>query len=99
MTSAPRPGGALRAPVLEHANADFVTDRLALGGDLSSMFATAHTQLDELVAAGITHIVDLRSEWSDELLVKGWAPEVHYWHYGIPDAGQRIDQERLDHWF
>lgn len=95
MTSAPRPGGATPAPVLEHANADFVTDRVALGGDLSSMFATARLQLDELVAAGITHIVDLRSEWSDELLVKGWAPDIRYWHYGIPDAGQRIDPE----WF
>lgn len=95
MTSGPPPGGADRAPALEHANADFVTDRLALGGDLSSMFAAARTQLDELVAAGITHIVDLRSEWSDELLVRGWAPGVRYWHYGIPDAGQEIDPE----WF
>ena len=83
------------APVLAHANADFVTDRLALGGDLSSMFATARIQLDELVQAGITHIVDLRSEWSDELLVAGWAPGIRYWHYGIPDAGQLIDAD----WF
>jgi protein-tyrosine phosphatase len=83
------------APALEHANADFVTERLAVGGDLSSTFATARTQLDELVAAGITHIVDLRSEWSDELLVRGWAPRIRYWHYGIPDAGQQIDSD----WF
>ncbi len=95
MTSASPPGGADPAPALEHANADFVTDRLALGGDLSSMFRTGRAQLDELVGAGITHIVDLRSEWSDELLVRGWAPGVRYWHYGIPDAGQQIDPD----WF
>ncbi len=79
----------------EHANANFVTGRVAFGGDLSSTFRVARTQLDELVAAGITHIVDLRSEWTDESLVASWAPGIQYWHYGIPDAGQQIDAE----WF
>lgn len=95
MTSAPSPGDTDVPSALEHANADFVTDRLLLGGDLSPMFVTARAQLDELVSVGVTHIVDLRSEWSDELLVKGWAPGIRYWHFGIPDAGQQIDAE----WF
>jgi dual specificity phosphatase 3 len=72
------------------ANAAFVSDRLAVGGDLSPNFRLARRQLDELVAAGITHIVDLREEWSDETLVKTWAPQVHYLHHRVADAGQVI---------
>lgn len=80
---------------LHEANAAFVTDRLAVGGDLSPNFARARVQLDELVAAGITHIVDLREEWSDEVLVRTWAPELHYLHHRVADAGQQIGPE----WF
>ena len=72
------------------ANAAFVTERLAVGGDLSVNFELARRQLDELVAAGITHIADLREEWSDETLVKTWAPQVHYLHHRVADAGQAI---------
>ncbi len=72
------------------ANASFVSDRIAVGGDLSPNFGLARNQLDELVAAGITHIADLREEWSDETLVKTWAPQVHYLHHRVADAGQEI---------
>ncbi len=82
-------------PELTAANAVFVTERIAVGGDLSPHFATARTQLDELIAAGITHIVDLRSEWSDEVLVQTWAPQVTYLHHDVDDAGQVIPAE----WF
>jgi protein-tyrosine phosphatase len=82
-------------PELHLANAAFVTDRLAFGGDLSPTFATARAQLDELVAAGITHIADLREEWSDEALVGIWEPQLHYLHHRVADAGQKIGPE----WF
>ncbi len=72
------------------ANAAFVSERLAVGGDLSPNFGLARRQLEELVAAGITHIADLREEWSDETLVKTWAPQVHYLHHRVADAGQAI---------
>lgn len=87
--------GAAALPVLQIANADFVTPRLAVGGDLSPHFRRARAQLDELLAAGITHIVDLREEWSDEALVRGWAPQVRYLQHRVADAGQRIGPE----WF
>lgn len=93
-----RPGDAAEAPrlpVLGVANADFVTDRLAVGGDLSPNFVRARAQLDELLEAGITHIVDLREEWSDEGLVSTWAPQVHYLQHRVADAGQKIGRE----WF
>ena len=81
---------APQPPELRLANASFVTDRLAVGGDLSPNFGMAKRQLEELLAAGITHIVDLRDEWSDETLVKTWAPQVHYLHHRVADAGQTI---------
>ena len=91
MTGTRRGGsGPTTRPEFRVANADFVTDRLAVGGDLASNFRLARAQLDELVAAGITHIVDLRSEWSDESLVQSWAPQVAYLHHRVDDAGQVI---------
>lgn len=84
-----------RLPELRLANADFVTDRLAVGGDLSPNFVQARAQLDELLRAGITHIVDLREEWSDEGLVGTWAPQVHYLQHRVADAGQKIGPD----WF
>lgn len=84
-----------RLPQLSLANADFVTDRLAVGGDLSPNFVRARAQLDELLAAGITHIVDLREEWSDEGLVETWAPQVRYLQHRVADAGQKIGPD----WF
>ncbi len=94
----PRPGDAAEAPrfpELSLANADFVTDRLLVGGDLSPNFARARVQLDELLEAGVTHIVDLREEWSDEALVGTWAPQVRYLQHRVADAGQKIGPE----WF
>lgn len=93
VAAASQAGGGL--PSLRLANADFVTDRIAVGGDLSPNFRRARAQLDELVAAGITHIADLRSEWTDEALVAEWAPQLAYLHHPVADAGQVIDAE----WF
>ena len=88
-------------PNLTAANAQFVTDRIAVGGDLAPAFRIARQQLQDLQDAGITHIADLRDEWNDEELVKFWAPEIEYLYHPVEDAGQRIPAdwfERLNDW-
>ena len=79
------------------ANAQFVTERIAVGGDLDAYDdALAVRQLTELVGLGITHFVDVREEWSDQDLVVQVAPDVRYLHLGIDDAGQCIPGEWFD---
>jgi dual specificity phosphatase 3 len=78
------------------ANAHFVTDRLLIGGDLDAWDGElAVRQLLELLDLGVTHVLDVRVEWSDEELVAQLAPQVSYLHLGIDDAGQRVP----DSWF
>lgn len=78
------------------ANAHFVTERLMVGGDLDAWDGElAVRQLVELLDLGVTHVLDARSEWSDEELVGHLAPHVAYLHAGIDDAGQRVPEE----WF
>jgi predicted protein tyrosine phosphatase len=73
------------------ANAHFVTERIAVGGDLDAYDEALEVrQLEELIRLGITHIVDVRLEWTDEEFVAALAPGVGYLHLGIDDAGQRI---------
>ena len=85
-----------RLPRPRVANAHFVTERLMIGGDLDAWDGElAVRQLVELVDLGLTHVVDARSEWSDEELVGHLAPHVDYLHAGIDDAGQRVPEE----WF
>lgn len=94
-------GGGVGEPEFALANADFVTERLATGGDLALKFATAKAQLGELVQRGITHIADLRIEADDADLVALYAPSVTYLHHPEDDAGQRIPHawfERLTAW-
>jgi protein-tyrosine phosphatase len=42
---------------------NFVTERIAVGGGISSK-----ADVDQLVAAGITHVIDMRAEFDDDLL-------------------------------
>lgn len=82
-----RPG----LPVLEVADATFVTERLLIGGDLDTRDDDlAGRQLAELVGAGMTHLVDARVEWDDLAWVAERSPEVSYLHHGMDDAGQRV---------
>jgi len=81
----------------EHANASFVTPYLAVGGDLETTAEdVAGGQLGELGDAGITHVVDVRVEWSDEEWVRERRADLDYLHLGIDDAGQRVPDEWFD---
>ena len=42
---------------------DFVTERIATGGGIASK-----EDVDQLVAQGITHIIDMRAEFDDDAL-------------------------------
>ena len=87
----------LTLPRLTVANADFVTPRLAVGGDLDYWDTdNANRQLAELVDAGITHIVDARFETSDEDFVAEFAPHLAYLHHGMDDAGQLVPGRWFD---
>lgn len=87
---------AAQPPVLTRARAAFVTDRLLVGGDLDGIDPDlARAQLDELVGAGVTHILDTRLEWSDEDYVARRAPGLGYLHLGVDDDGGTLP----DAWF
>ena len=79
------------------ANISRITDRVWTGGDLPSHLGedVALASLDEIQGAGITHIIDNRVEWSDELFVKAHAPRMSYRWTGQDDAGQAMP----DQWF
>jgi rhodanese-related sulfurtransferase len=64
-----------------------VTDWLYLCGDLPSEPDLAVVQLEQWREEGITAIVDVRQEWSDERLVAKYAPEIAYFHLGTHDNG------------
>lgn len=79
------------------ANASRVTDQLWVGGDLEvTDDQLAARQLDELDAAGLTDIVDLRQEWDDEDWVTEAKPHIRYRWLGVDDAGQAMPDEWFD---
>lgn len=82
-------------PVLEIANAHFVTEFLVVGGDLAYDDETAAAQAIELVDAGITHVLDVRHE-ADDAELWSCVREVTYRWDGIDDAGQRIPATWFD---
>ena len=64
------------APMLQRANADFVTDRLAVGGDLDYDDTNATEQAVELIVqGGITHILDVR--WEADARTSGRRPRFN----------------------
>ena len=72
-----------------------VTDWLVLSGDLHHDPVRAERQVAGWAVAGITHVIDVREEWSDEALVADLAPQITYHHLGTHDAGHR----QADEWF
>jgi hypothetical protein len=79
-----------RLPRLPVANATFITSQLLVGGDLEVFnHDLATEQLDELVTAGVTDIVDLRLEWNDASWVLEQMPHLRYsiWAWTTPVNG------------
>jgi len=74
----------------------WVTDRLALSGDLQTEWPSrGNAQLQSWVDAGITDIIDVRGECSDQRFVALHAPHVRYHWFGTHDAGYA----QPDDWF
>lgn len=84
----------------EFANANFITDYLAIGGDLSYNKHHALSEAFELAElAGISHVLDLRMEAKEDLWDR--FPEIDYHWDGIDDAGQLVPAkwfERITSW-
>lgn len=79
------------------ADMHWITDDLATGGDLSWNFDVAVRQLDEMVDAGVTHIIDMRQEWDDAAFISQLHPDVAYLHNPTDDAeGHTIPQAVFD---
>ncbi len=82
----------------DHANLHFVTPHLAVGGDISAFDVDlAALQFAEICRLGITHVVDVRLEWSDLDTFAEQAPEIGYLHHGMDDAGQAVPAQWFEH--
>ena len=73
-----------------------VTDRLFLCGDLPHNPDGFSRMLQEWVDTGITHIVDLREEWSDQSRVAAEQPGITYVWLGTHDNGGNQEQTWFD---
>ena len=83
-------------PAAWHRRLCHINDWLAVCGDLDTPRPViAQQQLQVWVDEGITDIIDLRGEWSDENFVARHAPEVNYHYLGTHDDGGSQDDE----WF
>jgi protein-tyrosine phosphatase len=78
------------------ANLDFITPRLATGGDLPEPTGAALADLRAWEELGITHVVDNRREWDDSRFVARHAPEIRYLHNGVDDNGEPLPDEWFD---
>jgi len=82
-------------PVQWHRRPCRVTPRLILTGDLYENPARALAQLEGWVANGVTDVIDLRGEHSDEAFVATHAPDIEYVWLGTHDEGG----SQSDAWF
>ncbi len=73
-----------------------VTGGIIISGDLHEDPDQAIQQLQRWKQAGITHILDTRSEWSDEELVAEHAADMIYGSVGTDDYGGRQPHEWFD---
>lgn len=82
-------------PEIRIANAQFVTEYLVVGGDLSVDDEIAARQAIELAELGVTHVLDVRVEADDS---DWWAglPGFEYRSAGIDDAGQQVPAAWFD---
>ena len=70
-----------------HRRLCLLTDQIIISGDLSEDPTMAAEQIDHWERAGITHVLDTRSEWSDKDLVADLAPQIVYGWIGTEDFG------------
>ncbi len=87
MSACPTP--AEKVPELTVANAHFVTPFLAVGGDLPFDNELARAHADDLVGAGITHVLDVRQEADDAWFWSELGGVTYRWA-GIDDVGQLV---------
>jgi hypothetical protein len=78
-----------------------VNDWLTVGGDIDlARDVTGQSYqvtIDELIAHGVTHVLDVRSEWEDrEVWLDSGLPASHYRHAPIIDSWHHIPPES---WF
>jgi len=73
----------------------WVTTQLIVTGDLHPDRTLAAAQLQHWADLGVTHIADVREEWSDETFVSQLQPTMTYLHLPTHDNGGHQD----DHWF
>jgi protein-tyrosine phosphatase len=73
-----------------------VTEWLVISGDLPVDRNEAVQKLNGWIEAGVTDIVDVREEWTDEKLVKELAPHIRYHYLGTHDDGTSQDQAWFD---
>lgn len=64
-----------------------IPGRLAVGGDLQADHREAALQCADMVEQGVTHVLDLRSEFGDMRRMQRFAPSVSYRRIGRPDDG------------
>lgn len=83
-----------QSAVLTHRTLSFVSDRLVVSGDLPRDRTQALAQLNMWATQGITHVMDLREEASDEEFVTQHS-ELGYIWLGVDDNGS----PRTDEWF
>ena len=76
MTLTTPPTDRLTSPERWHREICWVHGRLIVTGDLDEDMLAAIRQLRAWVAAGVTHIVDVRGEASDADLVAEYAPGI-----------------------
>lgn len=74
----------------------WVTEHLAVSGDLHPSRSEALVQLREWVAAGITDVMDMRFEANDASFVAAHFPEVRYHWLGVDDEGGRRESAWFD---
>ncbi len=72
-----------------------VADGLIVSGDLDPRRPKAINQVAGWLAAGVTDVIDVRGEWSDEELVAEFAPSIRYRHLPTHDNGGA----QSDAWF
>jgi hypothetical protein len=73
-----------------------LTPQISLCGDLHENSRRAAAQLDEWVASGVTHILDVRSEFTDGPWVAKRAPQLVYHWVGTDDHGGAQGPEWFD---